>query len=191
MKVKALKANEFQDGMFVLSVIDLSTQKGIWNSLNMHRNLNIIKEVLYSDSKFKEYNICRFGYDSLGPLGTGKTMTENYFTGSHVLMVQGYYPIPKALVKDTDISLNHSFVPKSKSKEKRSQPTLAIAKLCAKWYKQGMADDFLCACSICCRSIQVRTKKGVVQSQLAVILEVYDMDGEFKLSHFSNRFEWM
>ncbi|GKC72089.1 UvrD-like helicase, ATP-binding domain, P-loop containing nucleoside triphosphate hydrolase, partial [Tanacetum coccineum] len=32
----------------------------------MHRNLNIVKEVLYSDSKVKEkYNICSFGYDSM------------------------------------------------------------------------------------------------------------------------------
>ncbi|GJX63484.1 UvrD-like helicase, ATP-binding domain, P-loop containing nucleoside triphosphate hydrolase [Tanacetum coccineum] len=148
MRVKASKPIEFQDGMFVLSVIDLSTQKGIWNSLHMHRNLNIIKEVLYSDSKVKEYSICRFGYDSLvsrkidphlwvnlnesqtravmeglckmqcchissleeiwGPPGTGKTMTANFLMGGHVLMVQGYYLIPKALVKDTDISLNHS-----------------------------------------------------------------------------------
>ncbi|GJZ69039.1 UvrD-like helicase, ATP-binding domain, P-loop containing nucleoside triphosphate hydrolase, partial [Tanacetum coccineum] len=31
----------------------------------MHRNVNIIKEVLYSGSKVKEYNIRRFGYESL------------------------------------------------------------------------------------------------------------------------------
>ncbi|GJY54615.1 UvrD-like helicase, ATP-binding domain, P-loop containing nucleoside triphosphate hydrolase, partial [Tanacetum coccineum] len=65
MRVKASKPIEFQDGMFVLFVINLSTQKRIWNSLHMHRNLNIIKEVLYSDSKVKECSICHFGYDSL------------------------------------------------------------------------------------------------------------------------------
>ncbi|PWA60761.1 uvrD-like Helicase, ATP-binding domain, P-loop containing nucleoside triphosphate hydrolase [Artemisia annua] len=65
MKVKTSKPIEFQDGMFVVFVINLSTQKRIWNSLHMHRNLNIIKEVLYSDSKVKECNICPFGYDSM------------------------------------------------------------------------------------------------------------------------------
>nr|GEX41044.1 UvrD-like helicase, ATP-binding domain, P-loop containing nucleoside triphosphate hydrolase [Tanacetum cinerariifolium] len=30
----------------------------------MHRNLNIVKEVLYSDSKVKKCNICSFGYCS-------------------------------------------------------------------------------------------------------------------------------
>ncbi|GKD18972.1 UvrD-like helicase, ATP-binding domain, P-loop containing nucleoside triphosphate hydrolase, partial [Tanacetum coccineum] len=65
MKVKASKPIEFQEGMFVIFVINLSTQKRIWNSLHMHRNLNIIKEVLYSDPKVKECNICHFGYDSM------------------------------------------------------------------------------------------------------------------------------
>nr|GFA37761.1 UvrD-like helicase, ATP-binding domain, P-loop containing nucleoside triphosphate hydrolase [Tanacetum cinerariifolium] len=108
----------------------------------MHRNLKIIKEVLYFNSKVKEYIICRFGYDRLvsqkldphllvnlndsqtgavmaalcktqcfhisslkqiwGLLGTGKTMT--------VLMVEDYYPVPKALAKDIDISLNHRYL---------------------------------------------------------------------------------
>nr|GEU37713.1 UvrD-like helicase, ATP-binding domain, P-loop containing nucleoside triphosphate hydrolase [Tanacetum cinerariifolium] len=65
MKVKASKPIEFQDGMFVIFVINLSTQKRIWNSLHMHRNLDIIKEVLYSDFKVKECNICHFGYESM------------------------------------------------------------------------------------------------------------------------------
>ncbi|GKD31574.1 hypothetical protein Tco_1242352, partial [Tanacetum coccineum] len=151
LRVKASKPIEFQDGMFVLSVIDLSSQKIIWNSLHMHRNLNIIKEVLYSDSKVKEYSICRFGYDSVvsqkldthllvnlnesqtgavmaalcktqcfhissleqiwGLLRTGKTMTVRklFYGWSGVLMVKGYYPVSKALAKDIDISLNHSY----------------------------------------------------------------------------------
>nr|GEW96937.1 reverse transcriptase domain-containing protein [Tanacetum cinerariifolium] len=44
-----------------------------------------------------------------GLLGTRKTMTENFFTGGQMLMVEGYYPVPKAPAKDIDISdLNHS-----------------------------------------------------------------------------------
>ncbi|GJW68106.1 UvrD-like helicase, ATP-binding domain, P-loop containing nucleoside triphosphate hydrolase [Tanacetum coccineum] len=50
----------------MLFFMNITTQKRIWNSLHMHRNLNIIKEVLYSDSKVKEKcNICSFGYDSM------------------------------------------------------------------------------------------------------------------------------
>nr|GEU38229.1 UvrD-like helicase, ATP-binding domain, P-loop containing nucleoside triphosphate hydrolase [Tanacetum cinerariifolium] len=84
MKVKASKTVEFQDGMFVIFVMNLTTQKRIWISLHMHRNLNIINEILYSDPK--ECEICPFGCDSMcchtssvgliwGPPGTGKTMT--------------------------------------------------------------------------------------------------------------------
>nr|GEW51114.1 UvrD-like helicase, ATP-binding domain, P-loop containing nucleoside triphosphate hydrolase [Tanacetum cinerariifolium] len=53
----------------------------------------------------------RFHISSLeqiwGLLRNGKTMTEIFFTGGQVLMVKGYYPVPKALAKDIDISLNH------------------------------------------------------------------------------------
>ncbi|GJS40419.1 hypothetical protein Tco_0565462 [Tanacetum coccineum] len=50
IKVKASKPIEFQDGMFAVFVMNTTTQKRIWNSLHIHRNLNIIKEVLYSHS---------------------------------------------------------------------------------------------------------------------------------------------
>ena len=55
MKVKASKPVEFQDGMFVVFVMNLSIQKRTWNSLHMHRNLNIINEILYSDSKVRNW----------------------------------------------------------------------------------------------------------------------------------------
>ncbi|GJZ42424.1 UvrD-like helicase, ATP-binding domain, P-loop containing nucleoside triphosphate hydrolase [Tanacetum coccineum] len=42
------------------------SQKRIWNSLHVHRNLEIVKEVLYSNSKVKEKcDICSFGYDGI------------------------------------------------------------------------------------------------------------------------------
>ena len=50
IKVKASKPMEFQDGMFVVFVMNLTTQKRIWKSLHMHRNLNVIKKILCSDS---------------------------------------------------------------------------------------------------------------------------------------------
>ncbi|GKE25481.1 UvrD-like helicase, ATP-binding domain, P-loop containing nucleoside triphosphate hydrolase [Tanacetum coccineum] len=53
IKVKASKPIEFQDGMFAVFVMNTTTQKRIWNSLHIHRNLNIIKEVLYSYSMVK------------------------------------------------------------------------------------------------------------------------------------------
>ncbi|GJU83140.1 UvrD-like helicase, ATP-binding domain, P-loop containing nucleoside triphosphate hydrolase [Tanacetum coccineum] len=65
MKVKASKPIEFQDGMFVVFVMNLTTQKRTWNSLHMHRNLNIINEILYSDPKVQECEICPFGCDSM------------------------------------------------------------------------------------------------------------------------------
>ncbi|PWA68458.1 UvrD-like Helicase, ATP-binding domain-containing protein [Artemisia annua] len=65
IKVKASKPIEFQEGMFAVFVMNITTQKRIWNSLHIHRNLNIIKEVLYSHSAVKENcNICSFGYHS-------------------------------------------------------------------------------------------------------------------------------
>ncbi|PWA35579.1 recBCD enzyme subunit RecB, P-loop containing nucleoside triphosphate hydrolase [Artemisia annua] len=66
IKVKASKPIEFQEGMFAVFLMNITTQKRIWNSLHIHRNLNIIKEVLYSHSALKENcNICSFGYDSI------------------------------------------------------------------------------------------------------------------------------
>nr|GEV38910.1 UvrD-like helicase, ATP-binding domain, P-loop containing nucleoside triphosphate hydrolase [Tanacetum cinerariifolium] len=65
MKVKASKLVKFQDGTFVVFVMNLTTQKRIWISLHMHRNLNIINEILYSDPKVQECEICPFGCDSM------------------------------------------------------------------------------------------------------------------------------
>ncbi|KAI3730441.1 hypothetical protein L1987_61611 [Smallanthus sonchifolius] len=60
-KVKASQQVEFQEGMFVVFLMNITTNKRIWNSLHMHRNMNIIKEVLYTDSMVKEgCNICPF-----------------------------------------------------------------------------------------------------------------------------------
>lgn len=49
-KVKASQQIEFQEGMCVVFLMNITTQKRIWSSLHMNGNLNIIKEVLYSDS---------------------------------------------------------------------------------------------------------------------------------------------
>ncbi|GJR23597.1 UvrD-like helicase, ATP-binding domain, P-loop containing nucleoside triphosphate hydrolase [Tanacetum coccineum] len=66
IKVKASKPIRFQDGMFVVSVMNLTTQKRIWKSLHMHRNHNIIKKILCSDSMVNgNCNICNFSYDSI------------------------------------------------------------------------------------------------------------------------------
>ncbi|GJZ87895.1 UvrD-like helicase, ATP-binding domain, P-loop containing nucleoside triphosphate hydrolase, partial [Tanacetum coccineum] len=63
--IKASQPIEFQDGLYAVFLMNITTQKRIWNSLHMHRNLNIVKEVLYSDSQVKEKcSICSFGYDS-------------------------------------------------------------------------------------------------------------------------------
>ncbi|KAJ0719210.1 putative TPR and ankyrin repeat-containing protein [Helianthus annuus] len=60
-KIIASQKIEFQDGMFVVYLTNITTNKRIWNSLHMHRNMNIIKEVLYTDSMVKECcNICPF-----------------------------------------------------------------------------------------------------------------------------------
>nr|XP_043619966.1 uncharacterized protein LOC122591790 [Erigeron canadensis] len=65
-QVKASQQVEFQDGMFVVFLMNVTTQKRIWSSLRMHPNKNIIKEVLYSDFNVKENcNICSFGQDDL------------------------------------------------------------------------------------------------------------------------------
>ncbi|KAJ0765113.1 putative TPR and ankyrin repeat-containing protein [Helianthus annuus] len=58
-EVKTSQKIEFQDGMFAIFLMNITTNKRIWNSLHMHLNTNIIKEVLYSDSMVKECcNIC-------------------------------------------------------------------------------------------------------------------------------------
>ena len=35
---------------------------------------------------------------------------EHVLSGGHGLMVQGYYPVIKALAKDIDIRLNHRYI---------------------------------------------------------------------------------
>lgn len=59
-KVKAEKHIEFQEGMFVVFLMNITTNKRIWNSLHLHGNMNIVKEVLYTDSTvrvlFKYFN---------------------------------------------------------------------------------------------------------------------------------------
>ncbi|GKD22510.1 hypothetical protein Tco_1224213 [Tanacetum coccineum] len=49
-RIKTSKPMEFQNGLFVIFVLNLATQRKIWNSLHIRRNLSIIKEILYSDS---------------------------------------------------------------------------------------------------------------------------------------------
>ncbi|GKB45427.1 putative ribonuclease H-like domain-containing protein [Tanacetum coccineum] len=52
--------------MLVVFLMNVTSQERIWNSLHVHRNLDIIKEVIYSDCKVKENcNICSFGYDNI------------------------------------------------------------------------------------------------------------------------------
>ncbi|KAI7748573.1 hypothetical protein M8C21_000112 [Ambrosia artemisiifolia] len=53
-EVKTSQQIEFQDGMFAVFLINITTNKRIWNSLHMQPNTNIIKEILYSDSMVKE-----------------------------------------------------------------------------------------------------------------------------------------
>ncbi|KAD2804463.1 hypothetical protein E3N88_37840 [Mikania micrantha] len=53
-KAKASQQIEFQEGMFVVFLMNITTNKRIWDSLHMEKNMNIIKEVLYTDSKIKE-----------------------------------------------------------------------------------------------------------------------------------------
>lgn len=49
-KVKASQEIEFQEGMCAVFLTNITTNKRIWNSLHMHGNMNIIKEILYTDS---------------------------------------------------------------------------------------------------------------------------------------------
>ncbi|KAI3778679.1 hypothetical protein L2E82_08062 [Cichorium intybus] len=53
-KVAASQKVEIHDGMFVVFLMNITTQKRIWNSLHKHANLDIIKEILYPDSVIKE-----------------------------------------------------------------------------------------------------------------------------------------
>ena len=55
LKVKASQSIKLQDGMSAVHVMNTTTQKRIWNSLHVHRNLNIIREVLYSESKVRNW----------------------------------------------------------------------------------------------------------------------------------------
>ncbi|GJY81163.1 UvrD-like helicase, ATP-binding domain, P-loop containing nucleoside triphosphate hydrolase [Tanacetum coccineum] len=57
-KAKLSHRIDFQDGMFVVFLMNITTQKRIWNSLHVHENLNIIKEVIYADSVVKECDAC-------------------------------------------------------------------------------------------------------------------------------------
>lgn len=49
-KVDASQHIEFQDGMFVVFLLNTTIPKRIWNSLHIDGNLNIIKEILYPGS---------------------------------------------------------------------------------------------------------------------------------------------
>ncbi|GJR47204.1 UvrD-like helicase, ATP-binding domain, P-loop containing nucleoside triphosphate hydrolase, partial [Tanacetum coccineum] len=66
IRVKTAQPIEFQDGMLAVFLMNVTSQKRIWNSLHVHRNLDIIKEIIYPDFKVKENcNICSFGYDNI------------------------------------------------------------------------------------------------------------------------------
>ncbi|PWA96126.1 uvrD-like Helicase, ATP-binding domain, P-loop containing nucleoside triphosphate hydrolase [Artemisia annua] len=67
-RIKTSKPMEFQNGMFIVFVMNLATQRKIWNSLHIRRNLSIIKEILYSDSTStvkEKCDICSFDYESM------------------------------------------------------------------------------------------------------------------------------
>ena len=53
LRVKASQPIEFQDGMFAVFLMNVTSQKRIWNSLHVHSNLDIIKEVIYSEKLVK------------------------------------------------------------------------------------------------------------------------------------------
>ncbi|XP_023769533.1 uncharacterized protein LOC111918090 isoform X2 [Lactuca sativa] len=64
-KVTASQKIEFHDGMFVAFLMNITTQKRIWNSLHKHANLDIIKEILYPDSVVNERcDMCSLGCNS-------------------------------------------------------------------------------------------------------------------------------
>nr|GEW37032.1 UvrD-like helicase, ATP-binding domain, P-loop containing nucleoside triphosphate hydrolase [Tanacetum cinerariifolium] len=65
-KVKTFQEMEFQEGMFVIFLMNVTTQKRIWNSLHMKGNLDIVEEVIYSDSVVKEdCDICNVVSDDI------------------------------------------------------------------------------------------------------------------------------
>nr|XP_043619930.1 uncharacterized protein LOC122591746 [Erigeron canadensis] len=65
-KVDASQHIEFQDGMFVVFLLNTTIPKRIWNSLHIDGNLNIIKEILYPGSmKTDDCSNCSFDFDSL------------------------------------------------------------------------------------------------------------------------------
>ncbi|XP_023769556.1 uncharacterized protein LOC111918117 [Lactuca sativa] len=58
-KVTASQNIELHDEMFVVFLMNITTQKRIWSSLHNHANLDIIKEILYPNSVVKEKcNMC-------------------------------------------------------------------------------------------------------------------------------------
>nr|GEX68374.1 UvrD-like helicase, ATP-binding domain, P-loop containing nucleoside triphosphate hydrolase [Tanacetum cinerariifolium] len=66
IRVQTAQPIEFKDWMLTVFLMNVTSQKRIWNSLHVHRNLDIIKEVIYSDFKVKENcNICSFGFDNI------------------------------------------------------------------------------------------------------------------------------
>ena len=54
-KAKLSHRIDFQDGMFVVFLMNITTQKRMWNSLHVHENMNIIKEVIYTDSVVRSF----------------------------------------------------------------------------------------------------------------------------------------
>ncbi|GKA24657.1 UvrD-like helicase, ATP-binding domain, P-loop containing nucleoside triphosphate hydrolase [Tanacetum coccineum] len=65
-KVMAPRRIEFQDGMFVIFLMNITTEKRIWDSLHIHRDLKIVKEIICSDSMVKENcSVCSFASKDL------------------------------------------------------------------------------------------------------------------------------
>ncbi|XP_071714212.1 uncharacterized protein, partial [Rutidosis leptorrhynchoides] len=91
-KVKSPLRIKFQDGMFVTFLMNITTQKRIWNSLHMHVNMNIIKEVLYSDSTVKENcNICSFGDERLLSQRTNSDLLDKLNESQRLAIMAALY----------------------------------------------------------------------------------------------------
>ncbi|XP_023769500.1 uncharacterized protein LOC111918065 isoform X1 [Lactuca sativa] len=64
-KVAASQKIELHDRISVIFLMNITTQKRIWNSLHKHANLDIIKEILYPDSVVNERcDMCSLGCNS-------------------------------------------------------------------------------------------------------------------------------